>query len=166
MAIYMQYDNGSISGDVTDQAFKGWIELNSFQWGIGRGITSPTSGSEADREASLPSVSEVVVTKNQDSASGNVMRAACATGDFSKGKTVMIAFVRAGTGGGSEMYLQYELDNTLVSGWSQSSGGDRPSESLTLNFTKISFTYTPSGPTNTSNSPDTPTYDLAAQKGT
>ena len=166
MAIYMEYDSGSIAGDVTDKAFTGWIELSSFQWGIGRGITSPTSGSEADREGSLPSVSEIVITKNQDSASGNLMRAVCGTGDFAKGKTVKIDFVRTGSGGGSEKYLEFEMENTLVSGWSQSSGGDRPSESVTLNFTKVSFTYTPSGPTNTSNQPDTPTYDLAQQVGT
>jgi hypothetical protein len=46
-------------GDV--QGF-GAIDLNSFSWGIGRGISSPTGGS-ADRESSAPSVSEIVVTK-------------------------------------------------------------------------------------------------------
>ncbi len=40
--IYMQI-NG-ISGDVTTLGFAGDIQLNSFQWGVGRGISSPTGG--------------------------------------------------------------------------------------------------------------------------
>src|SRR5438874_480166 len=75
--IYMQYDDNSIGGDVTDANFTGWIELSSFQWGMGRPITPPSTGTEADRESSIPSVSEIVVTKAQDSASGGLMRAAC-----------------------------------------------------------------------------------------
>src|SRR4030095_3819031 len=39
----------------------------------------------------------------------------------------------------AQTYLQFKLDNTLISSYSMSSGGDRPSESLSLNFTKISI---------------------------
>jgi Type VI secretion system effector, Hcp len=38
------------------------IQINSFQWGVGRGITQP-NGAKSDREGSSPSVSEIVVTK-------------------------------------------------------------------------------------------------------
>jgi type VI secretion system secreted protein Hcp len=38
-------------------------------------------------------------------------------------------------------YLKYILTNTLISGYSISSGGDRPSESISLNFTKIDSVY-------------------------
>ena len=34
MAIYMKF--GSIDGAVTTKGFEKWIELNSFQWGVGR----------------------------------------------------------------------------------------------------------------------------------
>jgi hypothetical protein len=60
MPIYMQY--GSISGEVANTGHKQWIEINSFQWGVGRGMSSPTGGS-ADRESSTPSVGEIVVKK-------------------------------------------------------------------------------------------------------
>jgi len=66
MPIYVQY--GTIPGDVTATGHEKWIEVNSFQWGVGRGISSPTGGS-SDREASAPSVSEIVVTKPTDIAS-------------------------------------------------------------------------------------------------
>ncbi len=35
MPIYLKYDG--IDGDVTAEGHEKWIELNSFQWGVGRG---------------------------------------------------------------------------------------------------------------------------------
>jgi len=73
MPIYMNYND--IKGDVTEANHTGWIELHSFQWGVGRGISSPT-GASADREASAPSVSEIVVTKAQDAATTKILNEA------------------------------------------------------------------------------------------
>ena len=39
-------------------------------------------------------------------------------------------------------YLQIELENVLISGFSMSSGGDKPTESISLNFTKITYRST------------------------
>jgi hypothetical protein len=60
MPIYIQF--GSIPGEVANTGHEKWIEINSFQWGVGRGSPSPTGGS-AGRESSTPSVSEIVVKK-------------------------------------------------------------------------------------------------------
>jgi type VI secretion system secreted protein Hcp len=68
MAIYMQFDG--CPGDVTETKHTSWIELLSCQWGVGRGISS-TVGSSAERESTAPSVSEIVVTKENDIASGS-----------------------------------------------------------------------------------------------
>ena len=66
MPIYMNYSG--ITGNV--QAMSGlpgqWIEISSFQWGVGRGISSG-SASSADKEGSVPSVGEIVVTKPKHS---------------------------------------------------------------------------------------------------
>ena len=42
-----------------------------------------------------------------------------------------------------ETFLTYELTDCGVSSFSQSSGGDAPTESLSLNFVKIMVTPTP-----------------------
>src|SRR6202030_4162530 len=60
---YLQIDG--VKGE--SQTRPGWIEVSSFHWGVGRGISSPTGGS-SDRESSAPSVSEIVVTKPTDIA--------------------------------------------------------------------------------------------------
>src|SRR5947209_18299144 len=70
MPIYMNYNN--IQGDVTADGYQGWIELDSFQWGVGRDIASPT-GSSADRESSAPAISEIVISKVLDTATNKLL---------------------------------------------------------------------------------------------
>ena len=49
---------------------------------------------------------------------------------------VVIDFVKTDKGN-LVKYLTFELEDTMISGYSISSGGDRPSESLSLNFNAI-----------------------------
>ena len=137
MPIYMKYTG--IEGDVTAEGHEKWIECGSFQWGVGRGISSPT-GASADRESSAPRVSEITLTKAQDAATVKVLDAAFQ----GEGVAVTIDFTKTDKGK-LETYLTYTLTNTMISGYSISSGGDRPSESLSLNFTKIECKLTPMG---------------------
>lgn len=159
MPIYMQF--GSIQGDVTETNHTQWIELNSLQWGVGRGVSSPT-GSSADRESSAPSVSEITVTKDNDAASNGILSEAL-QGDGSNGATVTIDMCRTDKGQ-LVVYQKIVLSNVIISGFSTSSGGDRPSESLSLNFTKIAVTDTAMNPDGTAGSPATTTYDMAQAK--
>jgi type VI secretion system secreted protein Hcp len=159
MPIYMKF--GSITGDVTESGHTQWIELSSMQWGVGRGVSSPT-GSSADRESSAPSISEITVTKTNDAASAGLLSEAL-QGDGSNGASVEIDLVRTDKGK-LTVYQKIMLTNVIISGFSTSSGGDRPSESLSLNFTKIAVTDTPMGADGTAGSPSTTTYDLAQAK--
>lgn len=156
MPIYMKYDG--IDGDVTAEGHAKWIECNSFQWGTGRGISSPTGGS-SDREASAPSVSEITLTKAQDAATVKIIDAAFQ----GEGKMVTIDFCKTDAGK-LEAYLTYTLTNTMISGYSISSGGDRPSESVSLNFTKIEVKLTPMGADNADTSPESVGYDVGKAK--
>jgi type VI secretion system secreted protein Hcp len=153
MPIYVKYD--VINGDVTEAGHSQWLEVNSFQWGVGRGISSPTGGS-ADRESSAPSVSEIVVTKPTDIATVKLLDEAL-EGD---GKDVTIDFCKTDKGNLS-VYLSFVLNNTMISGYSMSSGGDRPQESLSFNFTKVMCTDVGLGAKNDEGQPATVGYDLA-----
>ena len=160
MPIYIKY--GDIKGDVSAEGHKGsdgWVEVNSFQFGVGRGIASPTGGS-ADREASAPSVSEITLSKTMDVSSYRWLEEAL----WGEGQAVTIDFVKTDKDK-LEVYAQYVLTDCMVSGYSVSSGGDRPTESLSLNFTKITFNDITMGSKNEDGSPDRVYYDLAAGKG-
>lgn len=156
MPIYMKYDG--IDGDVTADGHAKWIELNSFQWGVGRGISSPT-GASADRESSAPSISEVVVTKQQDVATTKLLDEALQ----GEGKVVTIDFCKTDKGK-LEVYMAYKLTDVMVSGYSISSGGDRPTESISLNFTKVEFKLVSMDKANKGAGGAAVTYDLAKAK--
>jgi type VI secretion system secreted protein Hcp len=156
MPIYMDYNK--IAGDATAEGHEKWIELNSCQWGVGRGISSPT-GASADRESSAPSVSEIVCTKATDASSPKILNEAYQ----GEGQKVQIDFCKTDTGK-LEVYLTLNLENCMISGYSLSSGSDRPTESLSLNFTKVEFKNTGMGSAGGTGSPDSVTYDLALAK--
>lgn len=137
MAAYLKYGD-AIKGETIAQGHKGsdgWVEIGSVQWGVGRGISSPV-GTSAKREASAPSISEVVVTKMMDSTSPLFMQEGC----IGKAVTAVVELVETGEDQ-LNVYLTITMTNAMISGYSMSSGGDRPSESISINFTKIEVVY-------------------------
>src|SRR5437868_12112471 len=156
MPIYMNYD--SVPGDATADGHEKWIELNSFQWGVGRGISSPT-GSSADRESSAPSVSEITVTKVTDITSTKILNEAYQ----GEGVKVVIDFCKTDKGS-LEVYMQYTLDDVLVSGYSLSSGGEIGRASCRERVSKLEVEDIIITDKNENASPDTSTYDLALAK--
>ena len=133
--ILMQFEG--IAGESTVEGHKDWINIDSCQFGVGRNIAAPTGGG-GDRTPSPPSFSEITLSKTADITTPKLMHELTS----GTGKNVTLEFLTTSSGGGKlEVYQRIELENVLISGYSQSSGGDRPSESLSLNFTKITLTY-------------------------
>ena len=156
MPIYLKIPG--IEGEVTAKGHEKWIECHSLQWGIGRGISTPT-GASTSRESSAPSVSEVTVKKATDKSTPNLFQEACV------GTSKDIELHLCQTGANIQTYLMFKLAKSLISGYSMSSGGDVPSESLSFNFTKIEMKYTPFNDDNTPGSPIPAGYDITlAQK--
>ncbi len=158
MAIYMKY--GSIKGAVATEGFKDWIELTSFQWGVGRSIGTAARGA-ISREHSEPTLSEISVSKPTDVASPKLFLDAVA-GKLDNKVTIKFTTTAKGK---VETFLTYDLENTGLSHYSLSSAGEIPMESLSLNFTKITETFTGLQPGITG-SPETVGYDLEQMKST
>jgi type VI secretion system secreted protein Hcp len=147
-------DFDGVKGDVTTADYKGWIELNSFQFGVSRAVSSGAGG--ATRESSAPSISEIVVSKYLDASSPKLYQDSLA-GAFDTKVTIKMTST---TKNKVETFLTYELTDCGVSSYSQSSGGDAPVESLSLNFTKIMMTPTPLDKSGQVKKGDVVTYDL------
>jgi type VI secretion system secreted protein Hcp len=156
MAIYMKYDG--VKGSVTTDGFKDWIELKSFQWGMGRHIGSAARGATT-RGHNEPNLGEVTVTKLMDVSSPKLFLDSCAGQLDNK---VTIKFTTT-TKGKVETFLTVELENTGLSNFATNSAGEAPMESLSLNFTKICKTFTGHDP-GISGSPETVCYDLEQMK--
>ena len=133
MAIYMNFNGKKIKGNVTAAGYEDWIEVDSFQFGVGRGISMEV-GNMANREATRPSISEVTLTKMVDNSSGGLFKESL-TG--TEGVKVIIHIVQTGAKQ-VEKFAVYELEDVLISSYSMAaSGGSAPHESLSLSFAKI-----------------------------
>ena len=124
-----------IAGSSTDKSHTGWVEVSSFQWGVGRdtpatGTATGGGGGGTGKAA----IHDIRVTKTVDSASPLLFQAAAGGGHL---KTAQLDFVRAD----KTVVYQIKLTDVLLSSYAKSSGGDRPTESITLTFTKIEVSY-------------------------
>lgn len=127
----------AINGESSVTKHEKWITVDSMQLGVGRAISSVGGG--GDRETSNPSISEVTFTKSLDVASAELfMQAICGK---SLGKAECHFIQTGGSAAKGQVYLTLEFEEAIVSSYSMSSGGDRPSESFSVNFTKISYKY-------------------------
>lgn len=160
MALYMNFAEGKIKGDVTTEAYKDWINLESMQFGVGRGISMGV-GTMSNREASLPSLSEIVVTKALDPASALLMQHAMAS---SEGVKVEIVLARTGAKEVEEIG-RYTLEDVLISGFSVSAAsGGAPTESVSLSYSKITVDLKGADKANKNGQNIKVGYDLATGK--
>ena len=130
------------------------IPLDSFQFGLSRAVSLGGAG----RSVGKASVSEITLSHQTDKYSMPLLSASL------KGTnaTANLYFTNlAGVGGAPFDYLEIDLGQTLISGFSMSSGGDNPSESISLNFVTITFHYKIAGTTTV----QTVQYNLATQVG-
>jgi type VI secretion system secreted protein Hcp len=119
--LYMNYNDHAAKGDVTASAHEGWIELTSVQWPTG---AAPRSGGPGS----------VVITKRPDRASPNLMKA-CTSGQTVRQVELSMP-ERSRTGAATNRRIV--LSNVRLSNC-QAAGEDYPTESLSLNYTKLDF---------------------------
>lgn len=146
-------------GESKIEGFKDYFEVGSFQFGVGRAISSAYGTST--REGGIVSVSEITLTKVADATSVKLFEEAL-HGELDR--VVEIAFVRQGKGNKPVAFVTIKLEGCGISGFSMSAGGDRPSESLTLNFDKIEYSYDPIAD-DLSGKPSKYSWDLAKATG-
>jgi type VI secretion system secreted protein Hcp len=135
--ILLQFKGDAIKGEAKIAGHMDWITVDSFQLGVGRSITQTGSGS--DRDPSNPSFSEATFSRSTDKASPDLFKQAV------HGQSLGLAtihFLQTAAGDKTQVYLEYILGEPIISSYSISSGGERPTESFALNFVKISKKYT------------------------
>ncbi len=109
------------------------IPVSSFQFGVARAVSA------SPHTASKPNVSEITLTHTMDAYSTKLLNSALRGTATSTTPVVTLFFTATGTSGPYD-YLTITLANVLVSGYSMSSGGEVPSESVSLNFVKMTIT--------------------------
>ncbi len=126
-----------IKGDSTVASHENWITVDSLQLSVGRAISA--SGGGTDRETSNPSFSEITLSKTMDKASTELMMQA--TCGKSLGEATIHFIQTGGADAKGQHFLEYKLEEAIISSYSVSSGGDRPTEDISINFNGFKMTY-------------------------
>jgi type VI secretion system secreted protein Hcp len=148
-----------IKGESQDDKHKDEIHVSSFSFGV---TNAGTGGSNLGSGGGRANVQDLHFTKVVDQASPNLFLA-CATGKHFDTATVTVR--RAGET--PQEYLVYDLEEVFVSSISTSGheGGGIAQESCSLNFSKVTLTYTPQNPDGSPGAANPKTFDLKANKG-
>ena len=152
----------SIEGESMDQLHKGAIDLESFSWGLHNTVTLGGNGGRAGR----PSFEDFHFTAHSSKASPK-MFIACAKGTLLKSATLSARRGVANEGGAPD-FLTVKMEHVLISSYNEAGThagtDDFPTDAVSLNFGKITFTYVPQSPTGTRGTAVTESWDLRAQK--
>lgn len=132
--LYLQLDG--IPGDSQVEGHQNWIQLHSLQFGEGGPSSSAPSGSGAP--TAKGTMSAITVTTTFGVASPRLFQATLS------GRRIPTATIQAVRLGDSPTtYLELKLQDVTVTGDSVSSGGDVPSESVSLAFGRVTYTFWP-----------------------
>lgn len=139
MSIFMQISG--IKGETSDKNHKGWIDAIEMDFKVNRKITSNTS-TKGNRESSNATISNLRLMKLMDKTSPHLFLLSCC----GTGKTIKIVNTKTGKGDGSEVFVEYTLENALFSKMQVDASNDagfRPVEEYEISFTKLTIKYIP-----------------------
>ena len=136
MAVDMFLKIEPIKGESVDTKHKDQVDILAFSWGMSQsGTTHQGTGAGAGKV----NVQDLSFTHYVDKASADLMMA-CARGDHIDKATLV---VRKAGGKEALEYITVEMENVIVTSihTGGSGGEDRLTESVTLNFAKVSYDY-------------------------
>lgn len=161
MAIYLKIDG--INGNVTSSKYQGYMNVSSYSWGFNVPV-STSGGAGANRQTpGKVSMGELHLTKIQDSTTATLMSKAFAGTPFG---TAALVVTRNLKGADVEM-ARYDMNNVILSNYQTGGGdgGDNPTESLSLNFAKVTISQTSTDAAGNSGGPVRANWDLTTQQG-
>jgi type VI secretion system secreted protein Hcp len=162
MALDMFINMGAkVKGESRDkvQGPKGDIDVLSWSWGMSQSGSTHMGGGGGAGKVSFQDLS---FTKYIDSASNALMNALAKGSHIDK----CVLMVRK-AGEGQNKYIAITMEEVIVTSVSTggSGGEDRLTESVTLNFGKVSFAYTPQDSKGTVAGDKSFTWNIAENHG-
>jgi type VI secretion system secreted protein Hcp len=129
-----------IDGECKLEGYDKKITLTSFSHGLQQPMTMDPSNQE--RTTGRVNCQDLSFTKQMDAATIHLLNAI----NTAKNLQTTKLYILKATGEeaeGQKLVLTIEMENTMISSYSLSGGGGVPMESISFNFTKISWNYTP-----------------------
>jgi type VI secretion system secreted protein Hcp len=151
---------GDIKGESQDDKHKDEIDVMSYSWGVSQAGTLAHGGGGGEGKAQF---NDFNFTTNVSKASPALFLA-CASGTHIKEATITVR--KAGENKAQGDYLILKMTDVLVSSYNAagSSQGDRPTESISMAYAKVEFTYKPQNADGSLGAGITTGWDLKANK--
>jgi type VI secretion system secreted protein Hcp len=127
-----------VKGEVNEEDHKEWVEVNSVSLPIFRSIQGGAVG--VGRSNGETTLGDISVYKTWDSSTPS-LASAVANGKF---KDEVLIHLCSTINDKNVVNLELKLKNVILSSYSFSATGDQspvPSESITLNYTDVEWTY-------------------------
>jgi type VI secretion system secreted protein Hcp len=118
-----------VDGESTDGKHKGWIEVESFSFGVSQASSGSGGGAGKAKFADFNFIKKV-------DKSSPILMIETATGKHFKSAEITV--VRSGTD-----VIKWKLSDVLISSYQHSGAQDAPTEQISLNFAKIEVEYGP-----------------------
>jgi len=137
MAAYIKL--GDIEGESTRKPHEKWIVINSMSAPIHRSVGSGEWG--ANRARGQTTLGDIVCVRPMDKSSVKIAEA-CASGKFFPEATIDLCST---INDKEEIAMQYKLFDVIVTSHSFHATAEmdpKPSEEITINYSKIEWTYT------------------------
>jgi type VI secretion system secreted protein Hcp len=145
-----------IKGASTDAKHAGEIDVEAFSWGL---TQSGPSGGGAGGGAGKASFSDFSFVTRSTAASPQLFLA-CASGQHLK-EAVLTA---RRPGAAAVEFLKVTFTDVLISAYEESGSADTTGDSVSFNFAKIKFEFTPTAAKGTTGAPVSAGWDLKANK--
>jgi len=130
-----------VKGESNLSDFKDKMELLSFSHGVAMQITGDISNSE--RTSGKPNHQDMTVTKYLDAATPVLNQSCCEGKAFPKVDII----IGRNEGGPVVELMRYTIKNCLISSISVGGGGgDKPVETVTLNYNHMAWNFTSQKP--------------------
>lgn len=161
MAVDMFIKIGDVKGESVDATHGGEIDVLSWSWGMNQsGYAHVATGQGAGKV----SVHDLTITKYTDKASPTLMQKCCDGSHFSEA----LLTIRKAGGPSPVEYLKVKMTDLIVTSHQlgAAAGGDRVTETVTLNFAKVVVEYAPQKADGTPDASVVYGWDIAANTAT
>lgn len=156
MPIYMKIEG--VEGDVTAPGYERWHEVLSFSWGESNSSSAGPGGGSGAGKVSMSDLNTMMLSGKGQAQ----LMFFCASGRLLPAVQMEVAISREGV---LETFQRWTLNSATISSFQTSgAGGEKPINSLSMNFTKIKFEQAVENP-NGQVRFQTMTWDLARNSG-
>ena len=136
----MEYSNAllaisGVKGSSTLDGHKDEIECLAWSFNLAQNCSMHKSGRE--RTISNPQFSDITITKESDISSTELFRLCATAKEIDK----IVLTVERKADGENKSHIKIEMEKVILSHYSISNGGERPVETICLNYVKIKMEY-------------------------